>query len=504
MGSIPVVDLFAGPGGLGEGLSSYRTPNGSKVFEIRVSVERDEWAHATLRLRSLFRALDSGHAKYWKALEASGGDWTVMSAVDARAAKRAEQEAIRLELGPATAPLVRGIVDERITRTKPWVLVGGPPCQAYSLVGRSRNRGNPRYVPEADPRQTLYLEYLQILGDHAPTVFVMENVKGLLSAQLARESIFNRICTDLRKPGDALRRNGRSSRLRPEYELFALAPRPARGGPMDLFPESLAPEPHDFVVRSEEFGIPQARHRVIIVGVDRGCLPAVSRLVACGRGPTVRDAISGLPRLRSGLSGSVDSPREWMSVLQSAVHSKWFIQADTEVRDSIRSTVEHLTAPRHDRGADVLRLSSGDRVLNHSARGHMREDLHRYLFASAFARETKSTPVLSDFPTALRPKHRNVEAALQSGHFSDRFRVQLSHRPATTITSHIAKDGHYYIHYDPRQCRSLTVREAAALQTFPCDYYFCGPRTEQYRQVGNAVPPRLAEQIAGVIHSIIG
>jgi DNA (cytosine-5)-methyltransferase 1 len=118
----------------------------------------------------------------------------------------------------------------------------------------------------------------------------------------------------------------------------------------------------------------------------------------------------------------------------------------------------------------------------------MATDLGRYLFAAAFSKVRGYSPTAADFPPASSPDHRNWH----SGVFNDRFRVQLAHEPSTAVTSHISKDGHYFVHPDPSQCRRLTVRESARLQTFPDDYLFLGNRIQQYVQVGNAVPPFLA------------
>ena len=130
----------------------------------------------------------------------------------------------------------------------------------------------------------------------------------------------------------------------------------------------------------------------------------------------------------------------------------------------------------------------------------MKSDLGRYLFAAVFVTVRVYSPKAADFPLVLSPDTRNW----QSGVFNDRFRVQLADEASTTVTSHISKDGHYFIHPDPLQCRSLTVREAARLQTFPDDYLFMGNRTQQYVQVGNAVPPYLARQIAKLVSASIG
>jgi len=136
-------------------------------------------------------------------------------------------------------------------------------------------------------------------------------------------------------------------------------------------------------------------------------------------------------------------------------------------------------------------------TMQHHARGHMVKDLERYFLLASVAPSLERSPKVRDLPREFWPLHKNVDSATMP--FEDRFRVQVWNRPSTTIVSHIAKDGHYYIHPDAEQMRSFTVREAARLQTFPDNYYFCGNRTQQFTQVGNAVPPLLAFQIG---HSI--
>lgn len=495
---IPVIDIFAGPGGLGEGFSSAKDSRGEACFKLALSIEKEPWAHQTLELRAFFRQFPEPPADYWTHLRGELSREELFHRWQAQAAAAAA-EALQVELGAAAAPKVRELISSRIGRDEQFVLVGGPPCQAYSLIGRSRNRGSPGYVPEADVRQTLYLEYLQILADHAPVAFVMENVKGLLSATLSSHRLFDRIREDLTQPASALRREGRRSLQRPRYRLYPLAPSDG------LLPGE---DPRDFVIQAERFGVPQARHRVIILGV-REDVAASPGTLTLQSPKTVKQALRNLPRLRSGLSDGADTTASWVSYIRGAPQRHWFADLDQQTKAAMRDAIDRVKRFRSGRGREFVPVRNGSGigqlggVVNHATRRHIGSDLDRYLFASVTAEHSGRSPELADFPPPLLPAHRSASKALGGSHFADRFRVQVADRPATTVTSHISKDGHYYIHFDPAQCRSLTVREAARLQTFPDDYFFCGPRTAQYQQVGNAVPVALARQIAAIVRALL-
>jgi DNA (cytosine-5)-methyltransferase 1 len=257
---IPVIDLFAGPGGLGEGFSALGRDEGKRRFSIRLSIEKDAIAHQTLELRAFFRQFPYGLApnEYYQYLRGESARQALFQALPKQAAAAAH-EAWKAELGVINTDEVRGRIEQALGGTKHWVLIGGPPCQAYSLVGRSRNKGIAGYTLATDPKVRLYFQYLQILADFWPAVFVMENVKGLLSAQIDGEHIFDEIQRDLKEPGEALEARGGEPRekKRHRYELHPLV-QPEPG----LFKS--AP---DFLIRSEQYGIPQARHRVIVIGV---------------------------------------------------------------------------------------------------------------------------------------------------------------------------------------------------------------------------------------------
>lgn len=515
---IPVIDLFAGPGGLGEGFAVTDRQRGRPAFQIQLSIEKDDFAHQTLELRSFFRQFERSNtpSAYYQHLrgEITRDNLFKLHPDEGLAAR---EESWHAELGV----LDEGALDRRIHRAiggrRDWVLIGGPPCQAYSMAGRSRNRGVAGYEASKDHRHFLYREYLRIIAKHWPAVFVMENVKGILSSKVDGSGIFSKILEDLHDPAEAFAGKKLSGK-RFGYLIYSLS--------IDTehdvfgFPDFAVKPASQFLIQSENYGIPQARHRVILLGVrsDIGVRPGI--LSQTGYKITAGDVLQGLPRVRSGLTDVEDSGQEWRRVIRSVMQEKWLKDVSDmsgrDVADKIRRIAESPVVPRAGRGAEFIpsspevKIQNGwyhDRKLkgtcNHTTRAHIRKDLHRYLFAACYADVHRLSPKLNMFPKALYPEHKNVSKALGWGNFNDRFRVQLRHEPSTTVVSHIAKDGHYYIHWDATQCRSMTVREAARLQTFPDNYLFCGSRTEQYRQVGNAVPPLLAVQIAKIVRDLI-
>lgn len=498
-----IVDLFAGPGGLGEGFASY-SKAGRSPFHIGISVEKERSAHRTLSLRAFLRDHRSRFGNLpqefvdFHAGASFEPDW---QQIDPIAFKNASKEARRLELGTEEA---NEAVDEAIESLHvdfdDTVLIGGPPCQAYSLVGRARSRGKADYVPEDDARHYLFREYIRVLDRLRPAAFVMENVKGMLSSTVESRLVFEMLMEDLSSVG------GHGAGL---YELKAIQ---IINGIAYL---DTARRPSDFIVRAEAFGVPQRRHRVIIIGVRSDIARQADASVEMTPPRTVGEVIGNLPKLRSGLSRG-DSEEAWLSAVEAAASS---LASAAGIQSPLAQALRQISKQTSkgnliERGNRALPTGYGrtdDTLMQwierpelralaqHETRGHMVSDLGRYLFAAVYGQEYGSSPKAEDFPVSLVPNHKNW----YTGMFSDRFRVQLLDEPSTTVTSHISKDGHYFIHPDPMQCRSLTVREAARLQTFPDDYLFMGNRTEQYVQVGNAVPPFLARQIAALVHQTL-
>jgi DNA (cytosine-5)-methyltransferase 1 len=500
-----VIDVFAGPGGLGEGFAALNQGSGKSSFKLALSIEKDPEAHSTLLLRSFYRQFAPGNVpkEYWSYAK---GEITKAALFELypQQTKAASAEAQCIELGKTPHLEVKNLISQRLDGSEKWVLVGGPPCQAYSLVGRARmKKNNPDF--EDDVRHLLYKEYLRIIADHRPPVFVMENVKGILSAQHSGANIIESILSDLRKPSAVV--SDRKSGL--GYKLYSLVDNKP--------PEDCDPE--DFLVRAELYGIPQARHRMLILGV-RDDINITPGILQKSDTTTVAQAIGDLPKIRSRVSKEPDTLELWQKILGSISSAAWYREGRknslAETIKKIDSALVEIQKQELKTGAEAMsytgipkifadwyRHGCGLVVTNHAGRSHMRSDLHRYLFASAFAAANGRTAHLKDFPKELLPKHTNVQEGVKNNHFSDRFRAQVGGSPSTTITSHISKDGHYFIHYDSAQCRSLTVREAARLQTFPDSYKFEGGRTSQYHQVGNAVPPLLSMKVAEIVHDIL-
>ncbi|AZB25440.1 DNA (cytosine-5-)-methyltransferase [Chryseobacterium bernardetii] len=288
------------------------------------------------------------------------------------------------------------------------IIIGGPPCQAYSLLGRHKEN------MENDPRNKLYIQYGRFLKKYNPKAFVFENVPGLLSANKGQH--FKNLKAYFRKLG---------------YEVY-----------------------HE-TLDASDYGVVQARKRIIIVGWKKEINLGFPDFKKTIKKHSVNDAFSDLPQLYPG---------------EGFKYIKYISERNNYLKTSgIRNGIDFVT--------------------QHISRPHNERDLAIYKIAIQKWNHEKIRLKYPDLPEELK-NHKNESS------FIDRFKVVDGSSVSHTVVAHIAKDGHYYIHPDENQCRSISVREAARLQSFPDDFYFEGSRSAAFKQIGNAVPPLMAYAIA--------
>ncbi|HOU30596.1 MAG TPA: DNA cytosine methyltransferase [Bacteroidales bacterium] len=301
------------------------------------------------------------------------------------------------------------------------VLIGGPPCQAYSLLGRSRDPNRMR----TDPRNSLYLHYLKFIQEFQPTFFIFENVPGMISAK--NGEIYRDFISKINELGY-------TSDIKPR------------------------------ILDAQNFGVIQTRKRIIVIGWKRDYDFSYPEFFENKPDVTVNDILRDLPPLNPG--EGTDDLQHYRRIRPSKYLSKYGIRTD-------------------EKG-----------IRQHSARIHNERDREIYRIAINLWNTKRKRLHYDELPSELKT-HRNRTT------FHDRFKVVDGNGKSHAIVAHLSKDGHFFIHPDIKQARSLTVREAARIQSFPDNYLFEGPRTSQYVQVGNAVPPLMAEGIAVEIEKML-
>lgn len=388
------IDLFAGCGGLSEGF--YKCG-----YKALLHLEIDSVACETLKTRMKYYGYDN---------------------------KEIDDAVLCADI---TVENIIAEIDNRVKETVD-IIIGGPPCQAFSSVGRAQSPDS----MNNDPRNYLFENYLKILNHVKPKMFIFENVKGILTAKPKGVKIFERI-------------------IREMSETY-----------------NVVDDAGVILLNAADYGVPQIRERVILIGVRKDIdYINVNQIYSDIRKTnsnddenlpdyfTVKDAIADLPKLLPGESAN---------------------KVIAESKNTKNAYLEKIS-------------NDSSLVYNHEARKHNAQDIERYRILSSHKNWQ-----LKDLQN-VRPDlvHHDPK------HFGNRYTVQEWDKPGKTVVAHLYKDGNLFIHPDPEQARTFTVREAARIQSFPDDFVFEGSRTQQYKQVGNAVPPLMAEAFAKTLKNYL-
>ncbi|EHR4813386.1 TPA: DNA cytosine methyltransferase [Enterococcus faecalis] len=408
-----IIDLFSGGGGLSEGFKQ-------QGYNIMCHVEMDKAACDTLRTREAYYYLkDSGNLKvYNDYLEGKISKEDFYRYIPVKYLSKV----LNYRISQDELPNIIENINELISNSKVDGIIGGPPCQAYSTIGRARNDR----IKEKDERIYLYKYYSHFLEEYTPNFFIFENVKGLLSYKdIFNEKLLPKIVEEFERKG---------------YKV-------------------------DFkLLNSAEYGVPQKRERLFIFGIK-------SRLEGDAhhffdhllkykeRSININDLFFDLPTMSSGETIN----------LYSSKHPNSFVEKNLRSSNVLLS--QNISRPNNKRDKSIYKL-----VVK--------------------AKNSGQSLKYNELPSNLKT-HKNEK------NFLDRFKCLNEKEQAHTLVAHISKDGHYYIHPDIKQNRSITVREAARIQTFPDDYYFENSRTSAFKQIGNAVPVYLSGKIAKTIRDIL-
>jgi len=399
MAKLNFIDLFAGASGMSEGFIR-------AGFSPISHVEMEKDACNTIKTRAVYHFLKRNNKIniYYDYLQ---GNYTTEE-LYSKVPKRILDSVLNIEITDNSIKPIFDHINKFRKNKSVDLIIGGPPCQAYSLLGRHHKE------IENDPRNKLYIQYGRFLKEFNPKAFVFENVPGMLSANKGKH--FKNLKTYFKRLG---------------YQV------------------------HFDTLDASEYGVLQARKRIIIIGWRKENDFGFPEIIKVIKKYKVNDGFFDLPKLKPGDS---------LNIAKYETVTNEYLEK-FELRNGIDFTTQHIARP------------------------HNKQDLKIYEFAINKWNSDKVRMKYTDLPSELRT-HKNTTS------FIDRFKVVNGNGIAHTVVAHIAKDGHYYIHPDIEQCRSISVREAARLQSFPDDFYFEGSRTAAFKQIGNAVPPLMSYSIA--------